>query len=618
VRYLFNHNPDAVLARTKSGTLKLGEDKAGLAVDAELAPTSVGRDLAILMERGDVNQMSIGFRVIQDEWEEVEGDDGHVYERRTIKEAQLFDVSAVTYPAYEETDAGLRTAEHAREVRDARGVHVTKRSQEPAEPSTDTQPAPEPPAIPSQGETPETPPSSPEPVTTTPAESGAPTPTTQVRSTGAVSLYEDRARIWNKMKSFRTETDGRVLSATEEEEWQRMERDIDRVGASIEIAERGAKLAEILEGPGAAPVSTRSAEPFHPATPSGAAGSPADNALRGGSTVNGGVPGDIQMRYDYEKAFGTYLRRGFDRLHEEERALLEREFRDLSVGTNTAGGYTVPPGFAQRITDAMKAFGGMLQVANIIDTAEGNTLVWPTADDTGNTGAILAENTAAPTQDITFGQKTIGAFMYTSKMVKVSFQLLNDSAFGLEPWLSDKFADRLGRALNAHFTNGTGGGTQPVGMVPNLAVGKTGQTGQTLTATYDDLIDLIHSIDPAYRSGATGFMMNDNSVKVFRKLKDTTGQYLWQPSLQAGVPDRLAGYNLYLNQDMPVMAANAKSIAFGDFNKAYIIRRVQGIQSLRLNERYADALQVGFLAFARYDGTVDDLNAAKLYVNSAT
>lgn len=127
VRYLFNHNPDHVLARTKSGTLRLGNDNTGLPVDADLAPTSVGRDLAILMERGDVDQMSVGMQVVEDRWEEVEGDDGNVYELRTIIRAKLFDVSAVTYPAYEETDAGLRSADHARELRDARGIAVERR-----------------------------------------------------------------------------------------------------------------------------------------------------------------------------------------------------------------------------------------------------------------------------------------------------------------------------------------------------------------------------------------------------------------------------------------------------------------------------------------------------------
>jgi uncharacterized protein len=132
VRYLFNHNPDAVLARTKSGTLRLGEDPTGLTVEADLAPTTVGRDLAVLMERGDVNQMSVGMQVLEDRWDEVEGGDGNLYERRTIIRAKLFDVSAVTYPAYEETDAGLREATLARELRDARGVDVERRDPKPA------------------------------------------------------------------------------------------------------------------------------------------------------------------------------------------------------------------------------------------------------------------------------------------------------------------------------------------------------------------------------------------------------------------------------------------------------------------------------------------------------
>lgn len=128
VVYLFNHNPDAVLARTKSGTLKLGEDGSGLTVDARLAPTSVGRDLAILMDRGDVNQMSVGMQVLEDRWEEISGADGNMYEQRTIVRAKLFDVSAVTSPAYKETDASLREADLARELRNARGVAVQRRT----------------------------------------------------------------------------------------------------------------------------------------------------------------------------------------------------------------------------------------------------------------------------------------------------------------------------------------------------------------------------------------------------------------------------------------------------------------------------------------------------------
>jgi HK97 family phage major capsid protein len=432
-------------------------------------------------------------------------------------------------------------------------------------------------------------------------------------------LLDTRARVWEAMKALLDATENRTLSGEEKSALSKMETELDEYDYAIreqDKADERRKKYEALDGGGQAP-STRSAEngDTHPLTPNGPAGS---SALRNAAQIAGNSTDFVHLA-EYERAFDSFLRRGAADLPPEQRsALAHGESRALSIGTNTAGGYTVPPGFLQKITDALKAFGGMLEAANVISTDSGQPLVWPSADDTGNIGAILAENVAAPTQDITFGQKTLSAYMYTSKMVAVSYQLLNDSAFDLNAWLPGKFAQRLGRVLNAHFTNGTGGGAQPVGLVPNLSTGKVGATGQTLTVAGDDLIDLIHSVDPAYRNGNSKFMLADSSIKAVRKLKDTTGQYLWQPGLTAGQGDTLLGYGVVINQDMPVMAANAKSIAFGDFKAAYVIRRVQDVQVKRFDERFADALQVGFLSFARYDGTVDDTNAAKLYVNSAT
>lgn len=428
-------------------------------------------------------------------------------------------------------------------------------------------------------------------------------------------LYDRRAQVWEAQKALLDATADRTLSGQEKEALERMDVELEELDYAIRAQEKANEKRARYEGPAEDALSTRQAENPHPLTPDGKAGTAATrNAVQAARNSS-----EFVQLHDYERAFDGYLRRGASQLSHDQRSVLDKyEFRDLSVGTNTAGGYTVPPGFAQRITDAMKAYGGMLEVANVIDTDSGQPLVWPTADDTGNVGAILAENTAAPTQDLTFGQKTISAFMYTSGMVKVSFQLLNDSAFDLNAWLPEKFAQRIGRAVNAHFTVGTGGGTQPSGLVPNLTVGKVGAAGQLLTVTGDDLIDLIHSIDPAYRNGRSRFMMADSSIKAVRKLKNTDGNYLWQPSLQTGAPDTLLGYPVTINQDMPAMAANAKSIAFGDFNAAYVIRRVQGVGVKRFDERFADALQVGFLSFARYDGVVDDSRAAKLYQNSAT
>jgi uncharacterized protein len=182
VRYLFNHNADAVLARTKSGTLRLGDDSTGLTVDGDLAPTTTGRDLAILLDRGDVDQMSVGMQVMEDRWEEVEGDDGQLYELRTIIRAKLFDVSAVTYPAYEETDAGLRASDHARELRDARGVQVAPRARHARSTESGSQPA----ADGSNGSAPATA-TPPEPA---PAQGGTETP--ESAAAGGVSTGGER------------------------------------------------------------------------------------------------------------------------------------------------------------------------------------------------------------------------------------------------------------------------------------------------------------------------------------------------------------------------------------------------------------------------------------------
>jgi HK97 family phage major capsid protein len=270
------------------------------------------------------------------------------------------------------------------------------------------------------------------------------------------------------------------------------------------------------------------------------------------------------------------------------------------------------------MVETMKFYGAMRQVSEVITTATGATLPWPTNDDTANVGAILSENTQVTEQDVTLGQQDIGAYMYTSKLVRVSLQLLQDSVLDFETWLARKLGERIGRIQNTHFTTGTGT-AQPEGVQTNATIGKTGASGQTTSVTYDDLVDLVHSVDPAYRnSGRVQFMMADSTLGAVRKLKDSQNRPLWEPSVQVGVPDRVLGYSYIVNQDMPAMAASAKSILFGDFFAGYLIRDVQDIQTLRLSERYADYLQLGFLAFARADGTPQDTAAIRAYRNAAS
>ncbi|MES2030852.1 MAG: phage major capsid protein [Pseudomonadota bacterium] len=321
------------------------------------------------------------------------------------------------------------------------------------------------------------------------------------------------------------------------------------------------------------------------------------------------------------KAFNSYLRNGMGGLSAEERDLALPRFQNAqSTGSNTGGGYTVPTGFYDQLMDAEKAYGGMMDpgVAFVFDTESGNSLPIPTDNDTSNSGAILTENTQVGTQDVTFGAVTLGAYTYTSKLVLVSNQLLQDSAFNLDGFLAGKLGTRIARAINTHFTTGDGS-NKPTGAVTAATLGFTGVTGETTSLIFDDLIELEHSVDPAYRKNAR-FMMNDASLKIIKKLKDTQGRYLWMPGMTiAGEPPTINSFGYTVNQDMPAMAANAKSILFGDFSK-YFIRRVAGVQVLRLTERYADFNQTGFLAFQRWDGNLVDAGThpLKYFANSAT
>lgn len=306
---------------------------------------------------------------------------------------------------------------------------------------------------------------------------------------------------------------------------------------------------------------------------------------------------------EYRDAFESYVRRGAPEMTLEQRAVLA-EGRAQAVGTDSAGGYLVPEGFYNRIVESMKAFGGMVDAAPTtrIPTADGRDLPIPTDDDTGNKGAILAENAAITEQDIVVGVVTLKAYKYTSKLVKVPYELLQDSAFPLDPYLAKKFGTRLARILNEHFTTGDNT-AKPQGVVVASSLGKTAASGTTIADT--ELVDLLHSVDPAYRGPSSAYMFNDATLAVIKKLKDSQGRFIWAPGLTTGEPDRLLGQKYIVNQDMASIGLSAKTVLYGDFAQ-YFIREVKGLAVVRLSERYADNLQVGFFAWGRWDGRLVD------------
>jgi HK97 family phage major capsid protein len=321
---------------------------------------------------------------------------------------------------------------------------------------------------------------------------------------------------------------------------------------------------------------------------------------------------------DYRELYQKWLKGGDNAMNAADWGIRNT----MSTTTGSEGGFTVPTEVATTLLRAMKSFGGMREVAEVIQTSEGNPINFPTSDGTGVLGELIGENAPATDQDMAFGVRTLNTYKYSSKIVPVPFELLQDSSVDLESYIRLELAERLARITNRHFTTGTGTG-QPNGIVTAATSGKVGATGQTLTVTYDDLVDLQHSVDPAYRDrGRARFMMNDLSIRQIRKIKDTTGRPIFVPGYEvagAGVPDTLLGTPVVINQDVAAMAANARSILFGDFSY-YKIRDVMSMSLFRFTDSpYTKLGQVAFLAWMRSGGQfVDNGGAVKFYQNSAT
>ena len=289
----------------------------------------------------------------------------------------------------------------------------------------------------------------------------------------------------------------------------------------------------------------------------------------------------------------------------------------MSTGTDAQGGYTVPTEVSGTIIEALKAFGGMRSVATVISTATGVPMTMPTSDGTAEEGEILGENTAAAAADPSFGVVNLGVHKYSSKTVAVPIELLQDSNADIEAFVNNRLITRLGRITNKHFTVGTGS-SQPSGVLTGATLGVTGAKAQVDSVTYDDLVELEHSLDPAYREGGRcAFMFADTTLKAIKKLKDGQGRPLWLPGIDVKEPASILGYRYVINQSVPAMAATAKSVLFGDFSK-YIIRDAMGITMYRFaDSAFAQKGQVGFLAFMRSGGVLTDAQAVKFFQHGA-
>lgn len=331
--------------------------------------------------------------------------------------------------------------------------------------------------------------------------------------------------------------------------------------------------------------------------------------------------------------FAKWLRQGDAAITAEEWAAHRERIRNtMSTTTNSQGGYTQETEVAKQVLDALKLFGGMRAVAEVFQTEMGNPMQFPASDGTAETGEIIAQNTTANALDPSFTNIQLTTYKFSSKIVAVPFELLQDSQVDIEAFVRGRLTTRLGRITNTKFTLGAGDGSnEPNGIITAAGTGVTAanSTSQVTAIIYNSLLDLVHSVDPAYRNlGNCKFMMADSSVKAIRKIVDSQSRPIFVPGWTfalptggnaGGQPDSILGYPIQVNQDVAAMAANAKSIAFGDFSY-YKIRDVMDVQMFRFTDSaYTKLGQVGFLAWMRSAGNLIDVGGAvKLFVNAAT
>jgi HK97 family phage major capsid protein len=326
---------------------------------------------------------------------------------------------------------------------------------------------------------------------------------------------------------------------------------------------------------------------------------------------------------------------------ESEIRSAQKEQRDQLAGTQSivytqgaSGGYFVPAGFVYDIEQATKYFADLFNVVKTIKTDSGQVLPHPTSNDTNEAWHILGESSqildqgtnqnyptpgVLPTTDagnVSLGHVNLNAWKGSTGLIRVSLELLQDSAFDLQEYLTERFAERLGRGYEAYLTNGSGV-SQPLGILPAIAssgavpitaAGSNPNDGLGGTGTnsigYPDLVNLIHSVDPTYRRGAK-FMFHDNTLAHLKTRLDKYGRPLWVPSVRESEPDTVAGYSYVINQSFPVIAASATVAAFGQWSK-FVCRKVKELSILRLDERFADFGEVGFVGFSRIDSNLID------------
>ena len=377
----------------------------------------------------------------------------------------------------------------------------------------------------------------------------------------SVELRQKRSELWEKAKLFldNAKRNGDVLSADDRATYEKMEQEIVDLGKEIGIIERREALDLEMSKPTSTPISANPNTKTEEKT---------------------GRSSD-----EYKKSFWLAMR---------NKKNPYEAVNALQIGTDSEGGYLVPDEYESTLIEKLHDENIIRQYATVIKSSNGDKKIPVVA---GYGEATWTDEEAAYTEsDDSFGVITLGAHKLTS-IIKVSEELLNDSVFDLEQYISKEFVRRMAAAEENAFINGTGTG-RPTGILQTAETGKTTAAAAAITA--DEVIDLYHSLRSPYRKNAV-FIANDSTVKAIRQLKDSNGMYLWQPGLKEGQPDTLIGNRIISSAYMPEIGAGKKPILFGDISYYWIADR-QGRTFQRLNELYAATGQVGFRTFQRVDG----------------
>ena len=404
--------------------------------------------------------------------------------------------------------------------------------------------------------------------------------------TGIQTVYDERAKLVTQMQdiSVAAAKEGRAMTADEVIKFEKIDVDQEAFTKTIEAFNRAEEIA------------AKNAKKI--------------DTVSGGIQWNATSTHQADSQEDYRRSFSQFIKRGVKSLSTDQRSMIEQRGTSTQIsGTDGLGGFGVPDYWQAGIEKAMLDYSGIMQAADVIRTDGGNTLFFLTEDDTATLALLVAESGAFTVQDMTYAQKQLDAYKYGT-LVKYSYELAQDNTYNLEGDLQASFASRFGRAINAAGTTGTGS-SQPNGVVTASTVGKT--AASTTVFTMPEVIDLIHSIDPAYRAGTKfGLMFSDGVLAFIKKMAAATGELrpLWQPSFVAGAPDRIDGFQYWINQAMSsTFTTGQKLILAGDFSK-FKIRIAQDMRVLRLDELYANNGHVGFQAWMRMDS--ECLNTAAI------